>query len=103
MANQDIGLQNNDLYIVAGDLAIVESDVQHVADTLNAFPGWWKENPADGVGVFQYQNSAGEVEALKRSIRINLQGDGYTVNNPEVKFNASGMLEINPNATNDNV
>lgn len=103
MANQDFGLQNNDLYIVDGDLAIVESDAQHVADTLNAFPGWWKENPADGVGVFQYLNSAGQEQALRRSIKINLQSDGYTVNNPEVKVNSDGLFEINPNATNDRV
>ena len=73
--------------------------MQHVADTLNAFQGWWKEYPADGVGVFQYLGSAGQIEAIKRAIRINLQSDGYTVNNPGVKINAAGQLEINPNAT----
>ena len=52
--NQDFALSANDLYISNGDFAISESDNQHIADTLNAFPGWWKENPADGIGVFAY-------------------------------------------------
>lgn len=97
--NQDIGLQGNDLNIIDGDLVIAESDTQHVADTINAFPGWWKENPADGVGVFQYLNSGGQEQALKRSMIINLSADGYTVSNPEVGVNSSGQLIINPNAT----
>lgn len=103
MANLDIALKGNDLFIANGDLVIAESDTQHVADTINAFPGWWKEHPAEGVGVFQYLNAAGQEQALRRSIIINLQSDGYTVNNPEVSISANGQLNINPNATNDNV
>lgn len=97
--NQDIALQNNDLYIADGDFAVIVSDSQHVADNINSFPGWWKENPADGVGVFAYLNSAGQEQDLKRSIQIQLTADGYKVNNPEVSVSASGQLTINPNAT----
>ncbi len=105
MANQDIGLIGNDLNIVDGDLTIMESDMQHVADTLNAFPGWWKENPADGVGIFQYLNSVGQEQAIKRAININLQSDGYNASNPIVYTNSDGQLVVNPNATatNDNL
>lgn len=99
MANQDFALYGNDLRIQNGDLAIAESDSQHIADTLNAFPGWWKENPADGVGVFQYLNSAGQEQTLKRSIMIQLSSDGYNVSNPDVSINSAGQLYINPNAT----
>jgi hypothetical protein len=96
--NQDIALQNNDVYIVDGDFAITESDTQHIADTINAFPGWWKEYPADGVGVFQYINSAGQNQTLKRAIQIQLTSDGYKVSNPAVSIDASGQLIVNPNA-----
>lgn len=99
MANrQDIALLNNDLVFVDGDLAIMESDQQHIQDTINAFPGWWKENPSDGVGVFQYMNSAGTAGQLAREIKIQLQSDGYNVNNPDISFQ-NGQLTINPNAS----
>lgn len=42
-ANQDIALMHNDLLIRNGDFVIGESDEQHIMDTINAFPGWWKE------------------------------------------------------------
>lgn len=97
--NQDFALYGNDLYTQDGDFAIAESDSQHIADTLNSFPGWWKQYPADGVGVFYFFNSAGQEQTLKRKIMIQLQSDGYNVNNPEVSVSASGELSINPNAT----
>lgn len=98
-ANQDIALYQNDLQILDGDLIIGFSDQQHVADTLNAFPGWWKENPADGVGVFAYINSSGQEQALGRSIKINLASDGYIVNNPSITTDDRGVMTVNPNAT----
>ena len=99
MANQDFALYGNDLLIQNGDIAITESDPQHIADTLNAFPGWWKENPADGIGIFQYVSSGGQEQNLKRQIIIQLQSDGYTVSNPLVNTDANGNLLITPNAT----
>ena len=98
MANQDFALQDNDIYITGGDFAVTESDTQHIADTINAFPGWWKENPADGVGIFAYMHSAGEAQALKRSLQIQLTSDGYKVSNPVVEIDASGQLTVTPNA-----
>lgn len=98
--NYDISLQSNDLYIdpATGDFTISESDEQHIIDTLAAFPGWWKENPQDGVGIFQYQNSSGQEQVLQRSIKIQLQSDGYQVNNPSVTRNSNGQLVVQPNA-----
>jgi hypothetical protein len=99
MANQDLALDENDLYITNGDFAIAESDVQHINDTINAFQGWWKNYPEDGVGIFQYLNSIGSEQTIKRSLIINLQSDGYTVSNPVVEVDSSGKLKIIPNAT----
>lgn len=96
--NQDFALSDNEIFITGGDFAVTESDNQHIADTLNALPGWWKENPADGVGVFAYFNSAGQEQALKRSIQIQLTSDGYKVSNPQVSVDSSGKLTVNPNA-----
>lgn len=94
----DFILNNNDLQIINGDFVIGINDEQHIADSINAFPGWWKENPADGVGIFQYKNSAGLQQEIARSIKINLQSDGYLVQNPEVTVDASGTLTIDPRA-----
>lgn len=99
--NYDIALMQNDLQIRDGDFLIAESDEQHIMDTINAFPGWWKENPPDGVGVFGYLNSSGQQQQLQRAIKLNLTSDGYTVTNPTVTVSQDG-LTINPNATKDN-
>lgn len=99
MANsQDIALDQNDLVIFDGDLAVAISDEQHIADTINAFPGWWKQEPQDGVGIFQYINSSGKEQELARSVRMQLQDDGYSVNNPIINIDPSGLLTVNPNA-----
>lgn len=105
MANFDFklvpdGNGNDDLYIDpdTGDFVIESSDEQHVQDTINAFPGWWKQFPADGVGARAYLGSSGQIQALSRNIKIQLQADGYTVNNPKISY-AGGQLTINPDAT----
>lgn len=94
----DIALLNNDLLFVSGDIATGQSDDQHVADTINAFPGWWKETPADGVGIRQYLNSTGKEQEIKRAIKIQLQSDGYQAD-LQVYFDTDGHLQIIPNAT----
>ncbi len=98
-SNLDIALFKNDLQIRDGDFIIGESDEQHVADTINAFQGWWKQFPADGVGVLRFVNSAGQEQVLSRAIKINLTSDGFIVNNPSVQTSENGMLTVNPNAS----
>ena len=99
MANYDLFLVGNDIYIdpYTGDFAIAGSDEQHIMDTIAAFPGWWKQNPADGVGVFAYQNSSGQNQVLARNIIQQLQSDGYQCNNPIISQTPGGQLTINPN------
>jgi hypothetical protein len=97
--NQDFALVDNDFLFQNGDFAIAESDAQHISDTIESFPGWWKNYPSDGVGIFQYLNSVGQEQAIKRSLILNLQSDGYAVNNPVVEFDSSGQLKIIPNAS----
>lgn len=85
--------------VLNNDIQYVLSDEQHVIDTINAAPGWWKENPADGVNIRAYLNSDGQQQVLSRSISLQLQSDLYTVNNPVVEFLPNGQLNIIPNAT----
>lgn len=93
----DIALTNNDLLFRDGDLAIAESDIQHCIDTINAFPGWWKEFPLDGVGIMQYTKSPADLQMINRKMQIELTSDGYNPRNPNVTLSASGQLIINPN------
>lgn len=94
----DIKLNDaGDLLFKNGDLVIDASDEQHIQDTINAFPGWWKEFPADGVGILSYLKSSGTQQDLARSTILQLQADGYTVNNPVVVINPDN-ISINPNA-----
>lgn len=96
---KDFDLKDNDLVFADGDFAIAESDQQHVSDTINAYAGWWKENPTDGVGIMLYQNSSLGLQKLSRKVKIELEKDGYKVSNPIIEFGQSGTLNIYPNAT----
>jgi hypothetical protein len=93
----DISLTNNDLYFKNGDLEIAESDMQHIIDTMAAFPGWWKEYPLDGVGVMAYSKGAANTQEINRKIGIELRSDGYNPRNASVNLSPSGELIINPN------
>lgn len=97
MGRQDIQLSNNDLVIRNNDFVWGEADEQHVVDTINAFPGWWKEVPEDGVGILSYLNSIRQEQILAREIKLQLQSDNYVVSYPTVYINGTEM-NINPNA-----
>lgn len=94
----DILLNNNDVVISNNDLFLNESDNQHIIDTINANPGWWKENFSDGVGVVNYLKGRGIEQELARKIKLNLQGDGYN-SQPIISFNSIGQLQIQTNVT----
>jgi hypothetical protein len=96
----DIQLLNNDLFFNStGDLVIAPSDEQHIEDTINAFPGWWKENPEDGVGIAAYLGGPLNTQLLAKNIMLQLTADGYAVSSPSVTLDTSGNLIVNPNAT----
>lgn len=94
----DIALSNNDILFQNGDIVLAESDQQHVIDTINAFAGWWKEYPLDGVGLMAYTKSAGKAQEINQKIRIELTSDGYGVQSPLVTITPNGQMTINPNA-----
>ena len=97
---KDFALDNDgDLLFSNGDLVISPSDQQHVIDTCNAFVGWWKEFPSDGVGIGNFSKSAGGAQQLARKVKIELEKDGYKVDNPVVEFGTDGKLNLYPNAS----
>jgi hypothetical protein len=95
----DIQYNDSGLLVKDNDLVWDKSDTQHVEDTINAAPGWWKENFTDGVNIRSYLNSSGQEQVLARSIKIQLESDLYTVTNPKVAFDNNGKLIVQPNAT----
>ena len=94
----DVLLNNNDLVVNNNDLVWVQSDNQHIEDTINASPGWWKENYQDGVGIIQYFKGRNVQQELSRSMKLQLQTDGYN-SRPLINFDTSGNLTIDPNVS----
>lgn len=94
----DIGLDNNEPIFNNGDFVVTESDTQHIVDTVNAFAGWWKENPLDGVGIMGYSKAPAVIQEINRKCRIEIESDGYKIKAPMVTLTPSGTLTIQPNA-----
>jgi|SRR6185437_3686247 len=96
----DFKLINDDLVIDTdlADFVIVESDNQHLYDIINSFPGWWKEFPQVGVGIQAYMNSSGKQQELSRNMRVQLEADGYTVNNLTINQMPNGTFTIQTDA-----
>lgn len=90
---------DGDLLFRNADMVQGLSDQQHVADTINADVGWWKEFPNDGVQIADYRSSPGDGAKLSRKIKIELEKDGYKVSNPVLQFDTAGQLKIYPNAS----
>ncbi len=66
----------------AGDLAVGESDGQHLSLLLLTNPGEWRADPLVGVGLRQYQSGPlgpAETAALQRVVAVQLERDGYQV------------------------
>lgn len=95
----DIALIDNEPIIADGDFVVAISDPQHIEDTINAFPSWWKQYPEEGVGIRSWIGSPSSAQEISKTIRLQLTNDGYQVVNPVVKFAPDGTLTIQPNAT----
>jgi len=95
----DLLLDGDDLLIKDSDFVVGESDMQHIEDTINATPGYWKEYPNDGVDIVSYENSTGEEQDIQRTAKLQLQSDGYRVN-PIVNAAINGTYTVTIKATN---
>lgn len=88
---------DNEIKIVDNDFQIVLSDEQHIQDTIQSYPLYWKQYPTDGVGIQSYVGSTGQIQKLMGEIKKQLQNDGYLCNNPKVTINQD-TVTYNPNA-----
>lgn len=88
---------DGDLNFLYGDLITGPSDQQHVTDIIVSYPGWWKEFPQLGVGLWSYFNSAGQEQAIVSSMTVQLTSDGYS-SRPIAIYKPDGTYTIHPNA-----
>jgi len=93
---EDIDLVDNELNFDDGDFKVDFSDPQHQEDIIAEEVGSYKQYPLLGVGVTKYLNSSGAKLALQRNIRLQLETDGYYIN--EIRFNDSGVSEFTVDA-----
>ena len=86
-ARTDILLDNDGDFPTANQTPIGISDMQHIADIFISHPGAWKETPAIGIGVYDFSKTSGSgIGVLERTVKMNLQADGYNVNTIPIKF-----------------
>lgn len=97
---KDIILEDFDLVIENGDFKVADSDMQHIELICITDLGHWKEYPLLGVGIEKYISSSGQMDALKRSINIQLASDGYKVS--QILINGTNeSFEYSIDATRD--
>ena len=80
----------------AGDLAVGESDGQHLGLLLLTNQGEWRADPLVGVGLRRYQSGPlgpAETAALHREVTIQLTRDGYQV--LELNLSDLGAARLN--------
>lgn len=77
MVNDFLVDEDGDELIVNGDYVIGPSDSQHIDDIIISVAGAWREFPAVGVGVQEYQSGPNEEQKLRAVINQQLKADGY--------------------------
>lgn len=90
---------DNDIDVSAdGDFKVGPSDEQHMGLIIETYPGNWKEFPTCGVGIKDYVLSAGQTNALKRTINVQLAADGYRNITTVLKGNPDGQYDYDVTA-----
>ena len=88
---------NYDLaFTEAGDVAVGESDGQHLALLQLTSPGEWRADPLVGIGLRRYLNAPygpAQAAALQREFSIQLIRDGYQV--LELNLSDLGAARLN--------
>lgn len=78
-ASMDILLDDNDdLLIANGDLAVGESDYQHIRHIVRASKGEYKQFPLLGADIIDSLNGNADYE-VQQVIKKQLRVDGYNV------------------------
>lgn len=84
MISQDLQLDGiGDILLKDGDYVMDESDMQHIEDILDAYPGEYRNAPL--LGVYLQRAVNGLLDgSIRRDININLQSDNYSVKKVEI-------------------
>jgi len=89
---------DGDAKISNGDLAIGESDKQHIQDILYSAPGWWKQYPLVGLNPYRYINSKDTLQSLTNNVKGQLTADGYIKINSNISIDSAGRISGNVDA-----
>lgn len=99
MEAKDILLdENSEIQFRNGDFLVGPSDKNSIQSILNAFPGWWKQWVSVGVGMIQYLGSRNKGQEMQRNIKLQLEADGFVVDNIIIQPTETGGFDIQTNA-----
>jgi len=83
----DIQLNDdNSFRLINGDFVALTSDTQHIKDILEAAPGHYKEFPTLGANVPAQLNGIVD-QKFRRKLKLQLESDGYDINDIELFIN----------------
>lgn len=86
--------ETGDLEFENGDFKRTISDQQSAVLVLNTNKGSWKYHPFCGMGIRNYMGSSGTNLQMKREMIVQLQADGYIVNDIVIKNYDDFYLDI---------
>jgi hypothetical protein len=93
---KDIELNDDlDLTIENGDFKISESDQTHVINIIKSNTGAFKQFPLVGVGIDYYIASSGTQQVIRRNITVQMEADGYKVNEIGVSGDLTYSIDAN--------
>lgn len=81
-----------DLEIINGDLAVLESDAQHIDHIITADKGHFRQFPLVGVGIEKFLNHSTTEQEIRQAIKLQLEADGFMVGTIKV---VGQNIEIN--------
>jgi hypothetical protein len=93
---KDIELDDSlDLTIENGDFKISNSDQTHVINIIKSNLGAFKQFPLVGVGIDYYIASSGSQQVIKRNITVQMEADGYSVNDIAISGDNTYSIDAN--------
>ena len=91
---KDLLLDSDTLLIRNNDFVIGDSDSQNINDVLQAEKGEFKRTPQLGVGATNFINSPTDIQNIKSVVQLNLELDGFTVQEVIVEQTTDGLTII---------
>jgi hypothetical protein len=97
----DLETLDGELVFKNGDLAIFDSNKEHVSALVDANKGEWKQYPLIGIDLIKYVNSAGATTRLILTQELNKQllNDGFSIQDLVVEYDLrTNKLNVKTNA-----